>query len=88
MLLHDFIETAVTPAGERKYGKHPTQKPEALMEHFISVLSNEGECVLDPFMGSGTTGVVAKRKNRNFIGIELDKHYFAMAEQRIQGVTI
>lgn len=88
MLLHDFIETAVTPAGERKYGKHPTQKPEALMEHFISVLSNEGECVLDPFMGSGTTGVVAKRNNRNFIGIELDKHYFAMAEQRIQGVTI
>ena len=88
MVLHDFIETAVTPAGERKYGKHPTQKPEALMEHFISVLSNEGECVLDPFMGSGTTGVVAKRNNRNFIGIELDKHYFAMAEQRIQGVTI
>ena len=83
-ILHDFIETSVTPNGERKYGKHPTQKPETLMEHFITILSNEDECVLDPFMGSGTTGVAAKRNNRNFIGIELNKEYFKMAEKRIQ----
>ncbi len=82
-VLHDFIETAVTPANERKYGKHPTQKPEALMAHFIEVLSNEGDWVLDPFMGSGTTGVVSKRLNRNFIGIELDKTYYSYAEARI-----
>lgn len=83
-VLHDFIETSVTPAGERKYGKHPTQKPEALMRHFVEVLSNEGDWVLDPFMGSGTSGVAAKRTGRNFIGIELDTAYFDMAKRRIE----
>ena len=87
-VLHDFIETAVAPASERKYGKHPTQKPEALMAHFVNILSNEGDWILDPFMGSGTTGVVAKRAGRNFIGIELDSNYFAMAQNRIKGVAI
>lgn len=82
-VLHDFIETAVTPANERKYGKHPTQKPETLMAHFVEVLSNEGDWVLDPFMGSGTTGVVSKRLNRNFIGIELNEKYYEYAEARI-----
>lgn len=83
-MLHDFIETSVTPNGERKYGKHPTQKPESLMKHFIDVLSNEDDWVLDPFMGSGTTGVAAKRSNRNFIGVELDEEYYNIANQRIQ----
>lgn len=83
-VLHDFIETSVTPNSERKYGKHPTQKPEALISHFIKILSNEGDCVLDPFMGSGTTGVVCKRMKRNFIGIELDETYFNVANKRIQ----
>lgn len=82
-VLHDFIETAVTPANERKYGKHPTQKPETLMAHFVEVLSNEGDWVLDPFMGSGTTGVVSKRLNRNFIGIELNEKYYEYAKARI-----
>jgi len=87
-VLHDFIETAVTPASERKYGKHPTQKPEILMNHFIEVLSNEGDWILDPFMGSGTSGVVSKRAGRNFIGIELDENYFDMAKKRIEGGQI
>lgn len=87
-VLHDFIETAVTPAGERKYGKHPTQKPEVLMNHFVEVLSNIDDWVLDPFMGSGTSGVVAKRAGRNFIGIELDGNYFDMAQKRIEGGRI
>ena len=84
-LIHDFIETSVTPNGERRFGKHPTQKPESLMMHFVEVLSNEGDWVLDPFMGSGTTGVVAKRSERNFIGVELDRNYFEMAKLRIEG---
>lgn len=84
-LFHDFIETAVTPSGERRYGKHPTQKPESLIKHFIELLSNEGEWVLDPFMGSGTTGVVAKLTDRNFIGVELNKEYFKIACVRIEG---
>lgn len=85
VLIHDFIETSVTPNSERKYGKHPTQKPENLLLHFVTILSNEGDWVLDPFMGSGTTGVIAKRTNRNFIGVELDKGYFKMAKARIDG---
>ena len=55
------------------------------MNHFVEVLSNEGDWVLDPFMGSGTSGVVSKRGNRNFIGIELEENYFDMAKKRIEG---
>lgn len=82
--LHDFIETSATPASEKRYGKHPTQKPEQLMEHFIQVLSNMNDTVMDPFMGSGTSGVVAKRHKRNFIGIELNEDYFKAASKRIE----
>jgi site-specific DNA-methyltransferase (adenine-specific) len=63
---------------------HPTQKPVALMEYLIRTYTNEGETVLDFAMGSGSTGVAAVNTNRNFIGIELDPDYFAIAEQRIQ----
>lgn len=87
-LYHDFIETSVTSNGERKYGKHPTQKPEALIKHFVELLSNTNDWILDPFMGSGTTGVVAKQLGRNFIGVELDKNYFEMAQERIEGTII
>ena len=74
-MIHDFIETAVVSNGEKKAGKHPTQKPVALLNHFITLLSNEGDLVVDPFMGSGSTGVACKQRNRNFIGIELDKDF-------------
>ena len=82
-LFLDFIETPVTPANERKYGKHPTQKPECLIKHFVSLLSNPSDTILDPFMGSGTTGVVAKRMGRSFIGIELNQDYYDIAVNRI-----
>lgn len=87
-LYHDFIETSVTSNGERKYGKHPTQKPEALIKHFVELLSNTNDWILDPFMGSGTTGVVAKQLGRNFIGVELDENYFEMAQERIEGTKV
>ena len=87
-MLPDYIETSVTPCSERHYGKHPTQKPESLMKFFIEVLSNENDVVLDPFMGSGTTGVISKRLNRNFIGIELEEKYFEIADKRIDGGEI
>ena len=67
--------------GER--GIHPTQKPVALMEYLIRTYTQEGETVLDNCMGSGTTGVACVNTNRNFIGIEQDAKYFAIAEQRI-----
>lgn len=87
-LYHDFIETAVISNGERKFGKHPTQKPEALIKHFVDLLSNPGDVILDPFMGSGTTGVVSKQLNRKFIGVELDESYFLLAKRRIEGDNI
>lgn len=65
-------------------GLHPTQKPVALMEYLIRTYTNEGETVLDNTMGSGTTGVAARNTGRNFIGIERDPAYFAIAEQRIR----
>ena len=63
---------------------HPTQKPVALMEYLIKTYTNKGETVLDFAMGSGTTGVACKNLNRDFIGIELDKDYFRIAENRIK----
>jgi len=85
-VVHDFVQYSVTPASEKRFGKHPTQKPEQLMEHFVNLLSNTGDTVLDPFMGSGSAGVAAIRNNRNFIGIELNSDYYETANQRLQGV--
>lgn len=72
----------VMPA-ERHKTPHPTEKPEKLLERVILLGSMEGQTILDPFLGSGTTGVVAKRLNRNFMGIEIDSSYFEMATKRI-----
>ena len=55
------------------------------MQHFVEILSNPGDNILDPFMGSGTTGVVSKRAGRNFIGIELNSEYYNIAKSRIEG---
>jgi len=63
---------------------HPAPFPEALARDHILSWSNEGDTVFDPFMGSGTTGKMAKLLNRNFIGIELDQGYFDIAKQRIK----
>ena len=62
---------------------HPSQKPIALMEMLIKALTKQGDTILDPFMGSGTTGVACVRTNRNFIGIEKDPDYFKIAQNRI-----
>lgn len=69
---------------EKKFGYHPTQKPECLLERIITASTKENHVVLDPFMGSGTTGAVCKKLNRKFIGIEKEKKYFEIAEKRIQ----
>ncbi|MBM3568057.1 MAG: site-specific DNA-methyltransferase [Alphaproteobacteria bacterium] len=65
---------------------HPTQKPEALLHRVLLAASRRDELVLDPFFGSGTTGAVAKRLGRHFIGIERDADYVAMARKRIAAV--
>jgi len=66
---------------------HPTQKPEALLFRCIMAASNPGDLILDPFFGSGTTGAVARRLGRRFIGIERDPAYAALARRRIAQVT-
>ena len=63
---------------------HPTQKPLALMEYLIKTYSNAGDTILDFTMGSGTTGVACKKAGRNFIGIENNEKYFAIAKERIE----
>lgn len=88
LLLHDFVETSLTSSKEKRFGKHPTQKPEELISHFVNILSNKGDTILDPFMGSGTTGVVSKRFDRKFVGVELDKKYFDIASMRIEAEEI
>jgi modification methylase len=66
---------------------HPTQKPEALLHRVLLASSRPGDIVLDPFCGTGTTGAVAKRLGRRFIGIERDPGYAALARERIAGVA-
>ncbi len=64
--------------------EHPTQKPEKLLAKIILASSDEGDIVFDPFLGSGTTSVVAKKLKRNFIGIEREKIYACLAEKRLK----
>ena len=74
-------------AEEKKYGKHPTQKPEDLLTRIILSSSNEGDIILDPFCGSATTGVCALRNNRRFVGIDNMSEYIdTMAIPRIKDV--
>lgn len=65
-------------------GKHSTEKPVALIEWLLKYYSKEGDVVLDPTMGSGTTGVACKNMHRNFIGIEMDPEIYEIAVNRIE----
>ena len=71
---------------DKKLYKHPTIKPLDIIKNLIINSSSEGDTVLDCFMGSGTTGVACINTGRNFIGIELDKQYFEIAERRIKEI--
>ena len=68
---------------EKNYGKHPTQKPLKLLKRIIALTSKPGDLILDPMMGSGTTGVAAALLNRKFFGIELNPEYFDLAKARL-----
>jgi len=67
--------------------KHPTIKPLELLRKFIINSSQEGDTILDCFMGSGTTGIACKELNRNFIGIEINEEYYNIAKDRIEGIN-
>lgn len=86
----EFIEYSL---GVWKFGsesakrvKHPAPFPKELPYRCLKMFSYINDTILDPFMGSGTTGVVCKELNRNFVGIELDEKYFEIAKKRIEGV--
>lgn len=66
-----------------RHGEHPTEKPRRLMSEIVADFTKPGEVILDPFMGSGTTGVAAVRAGRRFIGIEMSERYFDIACKRI-----
>ena len=90
-LIHDgivdkpFFYCAKASKKERGTGNnHPTVKPIALMEYLVRLITPPGGTVLDPFMGSGSTGVACKALGFNFVGIELDEHYYGIAQGRIQ----
>jgi site-specific DNA-methyltransferase (adenine-specific) len=77
----------IFPAKSKRERLHPAPFPEALAHDHIISWSNTGDTVLDPFMGSGTTGKMAAQLGRRFIGIELDPEYFAIAKARINGAN-
>ena len=86
----DFIELPIVQGKERLRGKdgraiHPTQKPEKLIKLILISSTDEKDLVLDPFFGTGTTGVVASQLKRNWIGIEKNKKYLRLADERIFG---
>lgn len=81
-----FYVTQTNKKDKDKY-KHPTVKPVEIMENIITNSSQEGETVLDCFMGSGTTGVACVNTNRRFIGMEKEEKYFEIAKQRIEEAT-
>jgi site-specific DNA-methyltransferase (adenine-specific) len=72
---------------EKKFGKHPTQKPLALLERVLLASSSEGDLVLDPFLGSGTSALAARRRGRKFIGIEIDLRWIRTAANRLRDAT-
>jgi len=74
----------LTPKKEKWAGEHPTQKPEELLRRIILSCTDEGDTVLDPFLGSGTTSFIAKKYNRNSIGIELNKEYLPIINKRLE----
>jgi len=73
----------LTPQNEKTNGRHPTQKPVELLRRIIASSSDKGDLVLDPFNGSGTTGIVAKQLDREYIGIEKNKDYLNLTIKRL-----
>lgn len=80
--MRSLFETGLVSVKERT--GHPTQKSLQLMQEIIKIHTNENETVIDPFMGSGTTGLACIQSNRKFIGIELNKEHFDLTVTRLE----
>ncbi len=85
--MKDVWTGSLTKLSEKAEGGHPTQKPEYLLEKIILASTKEGQTILDPFCGSGTTGVVAVRYGRKFIGIDVNEEYLEMSKKRLEKIT-
>lgn len=85
--MHNFFEYPICMGKERlKSPKHPAQKPVALLERLITIASNEGDIVFDPFMGVGSTGVAALNIGRRFVGFEIEESYYLAALNRMNNL--
>lgn len=74
-------------AAEKKFGKHPTQKPLALLERIVLASTNKGDLIIDPFTGSSTTGIASVIHNRRFIGIDTEKEYLDLSIKRFKDLV-
>ena len=81
--MRNVWEIPLTKPSERKYGKHPSQKPSAVVNRLILAGTNEGDLILDPFSGTGTTAVVAEQHKRKWIMIEKEDEYNRIAQKRV-----
>ena len=81
--MKDVWTGSLTPAREKRFGKHPTQKPVYLLERIILASTHENDVVLDPFCGSSTTGVACKHLGRNYIGIDNNLDYIKLSVERL-----
>lgn len=84
--MKDVWAGSLTKQSEKVEGKHPTQKPEYLLERIILASTEEGHVILDPFCGSGTTGVEAVRYGRKFIGIDVSEEFLEISKKRLEKV--
>lgn len=80
--LKPVIITGIVPGGKKRL--HPTQKHIEVMEQLIKIHTNEGDTILDPFLGSGTTAVACEKNNRNIIGSEIDQKYYDITMRRLE----
>lgn len=88
LVMSDVHSVSVVAGSARTRINHPTVKPEALIRDFVLHYTREGEVILDPFIGSGTTCVVARKLGRRWIGIDLNAEYLMMAQRRLEGVSL
>ena len=84
--MNDVWTGPLTSSAEKKFGKHPTQKPLYLLERIILASTKEGDIVLDPFCGSSTTGVACRKSGRFYIGIDNCIEYIEISKERITHV--
>lgn len=82
--MKDVWTGTLTPSAEKRFGKHPTQKPVYLIERILLASTVENDVVLDPFCGSSTTGVACKKLKRNYIGIDNNAEYIKLSIERLE----